>query len=302
MQQSAVGGQPLFAVEKSDRQLSVPQIRSPAQWLSSSQSPSPKSHVSLVVQQAHWTIGTALHLSFPSTIKFYRSVSTYQCDIINKKCTQNWMIHANVNIVSFLYLIYRLSCLPTQQSAPDSQLLPAEEKSGKQLSVPHTRLPEHWESKSQSPSPLAQDLDQQQSQSVEGTPSHFVGGDGVVAGGSWNKKNYEGYAQNQISCHMDDITLGYNKNRSELLTNATISRPIPTASSRWKIVITIVMPTNKIFLTLLIPVAIPSTNWTRKPSPATIMVSCWHAIAGTRCWCGCCCWGNGRTCSTWVAS
>ena len=93
MQQSAVGGQPLFAVEKSDRQLSVPQIRSPAQSLSSSQSPSPKSHVSLVVQQAHWTIGTALHLSFPSTIEFYRSVSTYQCDIINK----NWMTESIVH-------------------------------------------------------------------------------------------------------------------------------------------------------------------------------------------------------------
>lgn len=57
------------------------------------------------------------------------------------------------------------------------QPLPTDEKSLWQLSLPHLRVPEQWESWSQSPPPEEQGLAvEQQLQSVEGTPLHVPGG------------------------------------------------------------------------------------------------------------------------------
>ena len=71
--------------------------------------------------------------------------------------------------------------LPTQQSAELAQLLPDDEKSVWQLLLPHVRLPEQCESKSQSPPPTAHGLVlEQQLQSVVGTPSQFPEGGGTV--------------------------------------------------------------------------------------------------------------------------
>ena len=60
-----------------------------------------------------------------------------------------------------------------QQSARLSQLLPLDEKSLRQLSVPHVRDPAQSESLSQSPPPTLHGLaDEQQLQSVLGIPAH----------------------------------------------------------------------------------------------------------------------------------
>ena len=67
-----------------------------------------------------------------------------------------------------------------QQSAVEAQLLPDDEKSARQLSLPHLRLPAQWESRSQSPPPSLHGLEvEQQLQPVDGTPLHALG-DGVV--------------------------------------------------------------------------------------------------------------------------
>ena len=65
-----------------------------------------------------------------------------------------------------------------QQSATEDQLLPLDEKSLRQLSLPHVILPKQSESLSQSPPPTSQgELLEQQLQSVIGTPLHCpVGG------------------------------------------------------------------------------------------------------------------------------
>ena len=69
-----------------------------------------------------------------------------------------------------------------QQSAAVDQLLPGDEKSLKQLLLPHVRLPAQCESRSQSPPPRAHGLAvEQQAKSVLGTPLHVPGG-GVVFG------------------------------------------------------------------------------------------------------------------------
>ena len=73
--------------------------------------------------------------------------------------------------------------IPSQQSALLAQLLPSDEKSLWQLSFPQVNLPAQSESASQSPSPILHCLeDEQQLQSVVGTPLHFPGGgmEGVV--------------------------------------------------------------------------------------------------------------------------
>ena len=68
-----------------------------------------------------------------------------------------------------------------QQSAAELQLLPDEEKSFKQLSIPHLRFPLQSESLSQSPSPTSQGLVfVQQFESVAGTPSHFLDSGAIV--------------------------------------------------------------------------------------------------------------------------
>ena len=73
--------------------------------------------------------------------------------------------------------------LPSQQSAVLAQLLPDDEKSLLQLLRPHVRLPEQWESRSQSPPPTLHGLEvEQQLQSVDGTPSQFPDGGGGVVG------------------------------------------------------------------------------------------------------------------------
>ena len=60
-----------------------------------------------------------------------------------------------------------------QQSAIELQLLPVEEKSFKQLSIPHLRFLLQSESRSQSPCPTSQGVMLvQQLASVTGTPSH----------------------------------------------------------------------------------------------------------------------------------
>ena len=63
-----------------------------------------------------------------------------------------------------------------QQSAELPQLLPADEKSCRQLFLPHFKSPEQCESLSQSPPPKAQGLwFEQHRQSVLGTPLHAPG-------------------------------------------------------------------------------------------------------------------------------
>ena len=72
---------------------------------------------------------------------------------------------------------------PKQQSATNPQLLPGDEKSAAQLSVPHFRLPAQSESESQSPPPMLHGfLRVQQLQSVLGTPLHTPG---VMVVGAW---------------------------------------------------------------------------------------------------------------------
>lgn len=70
-----------------------------------------------------------------------------------------------------------------QQSAAEDQLLPLDEKSLRQLFVPHVILPKQSESLSQSPPPTLQgELLEQQLQSVIGTPLHCPEGGGAVDG------------------------------------------------------------------------------------------------------------------------
>ena len=90
------------------------------------------------------------------------------------------------------YYYYPYFCLPIQQSAALLQLLPEDEKSAKQLFVPHVRLPAQSESVSQSPPPTLHGLAVvQQLQSVEGTPSHCPAGGGAAVGGPKFRNQYK---------------------------------------------------------------------------------------------------------------
>ena len=80
--------------------------------------------------------------------------------------------------------------LPMQQSAAEDQLLPLDEKSLRQLFVPHVILPKQSESLSQSPPPTLQgELLEQQLQSVIGTPLHCPEGGGAVDGAVMSERN-----------------------------------------------------------------------------------------------------------------
>jgi len=133
------------------RQLFVPQTRPAAHCLSSSQSPSLTLHGLLVVQQLQSVIG--IPLQFGATVG------------------------AGVVVVVVVVDV------DMQQSATEDQLLPLDEKSLRQLSLPHVILPKQSESLSQSPPPTSQgELLEQQLQSVIGTPLHCPAGGVPVDG------------------------------------------------------------------------------------------------------------------------
>jgi len=137
-QQSADDPQLLAPDEKSFLQLSFPHVRPFAQCRSSLQSPSPILHGFLLVQQLQSVVGIPLH------------VEDGGCSVAGLK----------------------------QQSALVAQLLPVVEKSFLQLSLPHLRPFAHSLSLLQSPWPKLQGrVEEQQDQSVVGTPSHAAGED-----------------------------------------------------------------------------------------------------------------------------
>ena len=115
-----------------------------------------------------------------------------------------------------------------QQSATEDQLLPLDEKSLRQLSLPHVILPKQSESLSQSPPPTSQgELLEQQLQSVIGTPLHCPAGGVPVDDAVMSEQNGHNKVIEKRAIELIDYPTCHFKN---LHTYAAVCTTRPTTS------------------------------------------------------------------------